>query len=167
MKEKEFYNFVKQYEKLVFSYCISIVKDYQEAENLMQDTFFSFYKSVDHLKDANYKAYIMKIAANKCKDFLKSAFKRKVIMTEDEYFKSIETSDNTCGEVLKREEYEIITKAIDKLKEPYKDIAKQFYINQKNIDVITKEKNLPKKTVQTQLYRARDKLKNILKEELI
>lgn len=167
MREKEFYNFVKQYEKLVFSYCISIVKDYQEAENLMQDTFFSFYKSVDHLKDFNYKAYIMTIAANKCKDFLKSAFKRKVIMTEDEYFKSIETSDNACDEVLKKEEYEIITNAIEKLKEPYKDIAKQFYIYQKNIDIITEEKNLPKKTVQTQLYRARDKLRNILKEELI
>ncbi len=166
MKEKEFYDIVKQYEKLVFSYCLSFVKDYQEAENLMQDTFFSFYKSVDHLKSDNYKAYIMKIAANKCKDFLKSAFKRKVIMTEDEYFTSIETSDNTSDEVLKKEEYEIIKKSIEKLKEPYRDIATEFYINQKTIDLITQEKNIPKKTVQTQLYRARDKLKYILKEEL-
>ena len=166
MKEKEFYDIVKQYEKLVFSYCLSFVKDYQEAENLMQDTFFSFYKSVDHLKSDNYKAYIMKIAANKCKDFLKSAFKRKVIMTEDEYFTSIETADNTSDEVLKREEYELIIKSIEKLKEPYKDIAKQFYIAQKTPDCIAKEKNIPKKTVQTQLYRARDKLKYILKEEL-
>ncbi len=167
MKEKEFYDIVKQYEKLVFSYCLSFVKDYQEAENLMQDTFFSFYKSVDHLKSDNYKAYIMKIAANKCKDFLKSAFKRKVIMTEDEYFTSIETSDNTSDEVLRKEEYEIIKKSIEKLKEPYRDIATEFYINQKTIDLITQEKNIPKKTVQTQLYRARDKLKYILKEELI
>ena len=167
MKEKEFYDIVKQYEKLVFSYCLSFVKDYQEAENLMQDTFFSFYKSVDHLKSDNYKAYIMKIAANKCKDFLKSAFKRKVIMTEDEYFTSIENSDNTSDEVLRKEEYEIIKKSIEKLKEPYRDIATEFYINQKTIDLITQEKNIPKKTVQTQLYRARDKLKYILKEELI
>lgn len=167
MKESEFYNIVKQYEKLVFSYCYSFVKDYQEAENLTQETFISFYKALNSFSGTAYKAFLMKIAANKCKDYLKSAYKQRVFMCEDEYFSSLSQGDTTSRELIKKEDYKIIISCIEKLKEPYKSMAKSFYIDEISIDELAGELKLTKKTAQTRLYRARDKLKELLKEELV
>ena len=39
MKTDEFEKVVRQYEKLVFTVCYQLVRDYHEAQNLTQETF--------------------------------------------------------------------------------------------------------------------------------
>ena len=78
MKDQQFEAIVKQYEKLVFTVCYQLVKDYHEAQNLTQETFLSAYKHIDSYHGDNYKPWLVRIAANKAKDYLKSAYFRKV-----------------------------------------------------------------------------------------
>ncbi|MEG2874885.1 MAG: sigma factor, partial [Hydrogenoanaerobacterium sp.] len=47
MTNEEFTQLVTRYEKLVFTICYQMVRDYGEAENLTQEAFFSAYKSID------------------------------------------------------------------------------------------------------------------------
>ena len=47
MTQREFSQFVTQYEKLVFTICYQFVKDYHEAQNLSQETFLSAYRHID------------------------------------------------------------------------------------------------------------------------
>ena len=41
MNQQQFCGVIEQYQKLVFTVCYQLVKDYQEAENLTQETFLS------------------------------------------------------------------------------------------------------------------------------
>ena len=83
MREKDFEAFVLQYEKLVFTVCYQLVKDYGEAQNLTQDTFLSAYQHIDDYQGASYKPWLIRIASNKAKDFLRSAYHRKVETADD------------------------------------------------------------------------------------
>lgn len=47
MTNESFSEFVGQYEKLVFTVCFQMVRDYQEAQNLAQETFLAAYRSID------------------------------------------------------------------------------------------------------------------------
>ena len=59
-----------------------------------------------------------------------------------------------------------IRQTILELKEPYHKVSVLFFLEEKSVDEIAQELERPKKTVQTQLYRARSKLQKILMEEM-
>ena len=84
MTQREFSQFVAQYEKLVFTICYQFVKDYHEAQNLSQETFLSAYRHIDSYQGDNYKPWIARIATNKAKDYLNSAYHRRVMLADDE-----------------------------------------------------------------------------------
>ncbi len=65
MKDQQFEAVVKQYEKLVFTVCYQLVKDYHEAQNLTQETFLSAYTHIDAYQGDNYKPWLVRIASNK------------------------------------------------------------------------------------------------------
>ena len=84
MTQREFSQFVTQYEKLVFTICYQFVKDYHEAQNLSQETFLSAYRHIDSYQGDNYKPWIARIATNKAKDYLNSAYSRRVMLASSE-----------------------------------------------------------------------------------
>ena len=47
MTTEKFKTLICQYEKLVFTICYQMVRDYQEAENLTQETFVSAFTHID------------------------------------------------------------------------------------------------------------------------
>lgn len=73
---------MEQYEKLIFSICYRMLGDYFDAQDMTQETFLTYYKVLDRFDGQNEKAFLTKIATNKCLDFLKSK-RRKEMPTED------------------------------------------------------------------------------------
>ena len=69
---------VQQYEKLVFTVCFQMIRDYHEAQNLTQETFIAAFRHLDSFQGNDYKPWLIRIASNKAKDYLKSAYARKV-----------------------------------------------------------------------------------------
>lgn len=166
MNTIEFTNIVKQYNKLIFTVCHRFVNDYHEAENLTQETFLTAFKVIDNFVGDNYKPWLVKIATNKCKDFLKSAYVKKTKIESDEEFLQIADVSSIQDAVEEEDQIYIVKQACEKLKEPYSQIAMMHYIQEKSFAEISQELDIPIKTVQTQAYRARDKLRILLKEEL-
>lgn len=76
---------ISQYQNLIFSICFRLTGDYFEAEDLAQDTFLSAYKSLADFDGANERAWLCRIATNKCIDYLKRAGRRS-IPTDSEFF---------------------------------------------------------------------------------
>lgn len=72
-----------QYEKLVFTVCYQLVHDYHESQNLTQETFLAAYRHIDTYQGENYKPWLIRIASNKAKDYLKSAYARRVQLDYD------------------------------------------------------------------------------------
>ena len=75
---------IDRYKDLIFSVCLKMTGDYFTAEDITQETFILAYQHLNRFDGNNEKAWLCKIAANKCIDHLKAANKREVITLPDE-----------------------------------------------------------------------------------
>lgn len=166
MNDIEFTELVRQYTPLIFTVCRRFIDDYQEAENLTQETFLTAYRAIDRFVGENYKPWLIRIAVNKCKDHLKSAYHRTTSPTEREELDRHEDGRSVHREVEMTERIAAIRKACEGLPEPYREVALLHYLEDRSFEEIARRLNRPVKTVQTQAYRARDKLRKLLKEEV-
>lgn len=164
MTNEQFKLIVKQYEKLVFSICLQFTRNYHEAENLTQETFLSAFKYIDGCDSEKYKQWLARIASNKARDWLKSAYIQHVeLASEDEETEQRpDTTPLPEDSLLTSEGVEEIKRAVLDLKEPYKKVSVMFFLEEKDYDQISRQLCRPKKTVQTQVLRA----KSILQEKL-
>jgi len=166
MIESEFTALVKRYNKLIFTVCCRFVGDYQEAENLTQDTFLTAYRAIDNFVGENYKPWLVRIAANKCKDYLKSAYFRTTETAEQDTLERLGGETTVYEQLESAEQLEAVRAACARLPSPYREVASLHFLEDKSFEEIALTLNRPLKTVQTQSYRARDKLKQMLKEEI-
>ena len=162
MTNESFSQLVGQYEKLVFTVCFQMVRDYQEAQNLSQETFLSAYRSIDRCPPENYRPWLCRIAANKAKDSLKSAYAQRVCAPGEEAMDALPAKESPEGQFLEKEGAARIEERVRALPEPYHKVSVSYFLEEKSIDEIAVLLQRPKKTIQTQLYRA----KQILREQL-
>lgn len=153
------------YEKLVFSICYKITGDYFTAEDLAQETFLTAYQKYETFDGQNEKAWICRIATNKSIDYIRSAGVR-MVPTQDAFFEIIteqkETPEELCIEKeIKNKLYEYC----NKLKPPYDEIAREYYLEEMTAAQIAQKKQMNLKSVQTQIYRARSMLQKLYGKE--
>lgn len=166
MKDQEFEEIVRQYEKLVFTVCYQLVRDYHEAQNLVQETFISAYRHIDDYSGESYKPWLIRIASNKAKDYLKSAYFRRVDVTDELESKVTGAAASAEEQALSADGAQRIRERILSLEEPYHKVAVLFFLQGATPEEISIKLDRPRKTVQTQLYRARQKLQQFIKEEM-
>lgn len=166
MDINEFNLIMKKYERLIFTVCHNFVKSYDDAMNLTQETFISAYYHIDGCDKNFYKEWLTRIAVNKSKDFLKSAYVNKVSVVGDDTISEFVTEKYLPEkEYIITENFNELKNKILSLKEPYKLVSNLYFLEEKSISEISQILKRPKKTVQTQIQRARSKLKEeILKE---
>jgi RNA polymerase sigma-70 factor (ECF subfamily) len=158
---------IEDYQKLVFSMCYRISGDFFAAEDLTQETFLSAYQKLESFDGSNEKAWLCRIATNKSIDYLRNAGRRQ-IPTEADFFWSQEEQRGTPEQVIIEDEIrQKIADCCDRLKPPYDEIARAFYLEDRSPTEIANTGNRKLKTVQTQIYRARDMLRKIYNEEAI
>lgn len=69
---------VQKYQALVYTVCHQLVPDVQEAQDLTQETFLAAWRAIDRCPPGFEKQWLARIAANKAKDYLRSAWVRKM-----------------------------------------------------------------------------------------
>ena len=81
---------------------------------------------------------------------------RKCIPQEHDFFGVLVSQDNTPEELYIEDEMkEYIKEICNELKDPYKKVALQHFIEEKSIKEIAQESSSKIKTIQTQVYRAK------------
>lgn len=164
-REDQLSALIDSYQHLVFSICYKMTSDYFASEDLTQETFLSAY---NHLKDFDgkyEKAWLCRIATNKCLDYLQSAG-RRAIPTEDVVMNDTCTYEGAPENVCLEEEVrQTLLDRCMSLKPPYDEIAKAYYYDEMNVAEISAQRGMKLKTVQTQVYRARAMLRRLYGKE--
>lgn len=164
----EFTGLVRQYQNLVYTVCYQLVKNPQTAEDLAQDTFVAAFTHIDACPPEHYKAWLARIAANKAKDHLKSAWNRRVSAPGDENLPEIPRHGPAPPGpeelAVSADEADAIRGMVLGLKEPYLKVATLFFLEERGVDEIARALDRPPKTVHTQLYRARQLLRRQIEE---
>lgn len=127
---------VQKYQALVYTVCHQLVPDVQEAQDLTQETFLAAWRAIDRCPPGFEKQWLARIAANKAKDYLRSAWVRKM---------------NTPGE-------EELTGMILNLREPYCTPCRLVLLEQHTMVEAARLCGRPPKTVEAQVYRAKKML---------
>ena len=158
---------INQYQNLIFSICLKMTGDYFTAEDITQETFLAAFKHWDSFDGANEKTWICRIATNKCIDFMRGAARSNVPLDEDVANNMVDPSELE-HEVMNKQIMDEFSNAIDELEEPYRSVAKSHFVDGKTAKEISISTDIGLKTIQTQLFRAKNMLKQyIRKEDLI
>ena len=153
-----------KYQNLIYSICYRLTGDYFDAEDLTQDTFLSAYRHQQEFDGQNEKAWLCRIATNKCIDYLKRAGRRS-IPTEELFFSALPDSRSSPeGETLETEIQNHLYESCCKLSSPYREVALDYYYYELDINEIVQKTGKNKKTLQTQIYRAKGMLKKLMRK---
>ncbi len=157
---------VTKYQNLIFSICLKLTGDYFVAEDISQDTFLAAFEKLYSFDGNNEKAWISRIASNKCIDYLKAA-ERRCSPVEEENFpeQPAQDSNEPLQEYLNTEVLNDLEKKCNELPEPYRVIAIEHYLRGHTAREISDSYGKSIKTIQTQIYRARNMLKSSIRKE--
>lgn len=155
--ENAFIYMVDLYKKRILSLCYSYTSDYYEAEDLSQEVFISIFNNIDKFRgDCSFSTYLYKITTSKCIDFTR----KKSIKN---FLTGLFTFSKESNPDI--DEQNFIRQSIQSLPLDLKTPLVLYYyigLNQKEISSIL---NLPLKTIEGRIYRAKNKLKNVIEKE--
>ena len=134
--------------------------DRQRAEDVCQDVFVRLITNAPQLEEGREKAWLLKVALNRCRDLWRGAWVKRVVLGSP-VFETIPAPDDTE----RRDEEEAMMKAIHKLPAAFREAILLFYYQGYGIGEMAEMLNLPEGTISSRLSRARKKLEQILKEE--
>ena len=158
---------IHTYQNLIFSICLKSVGNPFDAEDLTQETFLSAYSSLDRFDGRNERAWLSRIATNKCLDHLKSAASRTSPAEDDELEFRAGASPGLEDEYMNAQLGRDIRAACEALREPYRSVAVEYFCEDMPLSKIAERTGEPLKTVQTRAYRAKKMLRENLKEVIL
>ena len=149
----------KEFSPQVYSVICSITHDEEESKDLTQACFISALENISSLKEPEkIKKWLIRIAANKSKDFLKKK-KPALLDTDDDYIiEDIieEDPDSIPEKSLELEERKKeVNEMVDSLSEDKKLCLLLFYKHNMSIAEISDELGVSESAVKSRLSRAR------------
>lgn len=161
---------VDRYKDRLVNYVFNFVKEYEMAEDLVQDTFIKLYLQKDYYKEiAKFSTWIYTIAGNLAKTELRKRKRRKVtqlshMSRDDSEFQIPDQETNTGDAVQDRFIEKRIQAAIQKLPEHFKTVVILRDIQELSYEEISKIVEVPLGTVKSRINRARLQLQKELKD---
>ena len=170
MTDAQFSKLVEQYQRMIYTVCYQMVQNQAQAEDLAQETFLSAYLHIDRCPPEHYGPWLSRIAINKSKDYLKSAWRRRVSTPGEDAMPQTSTAQLGSYQpgpedlALSQSEAEAICNMVNDLREPYLQVCQMYFLQQNTVDEIATKLGRPLKTVHTQLYRAKQMLQQQIRE---
>lgn len=138
------------------------VKDIHTAEDIFQEVFIKVNQKLTTFEgNSSIKTWIIRITINACKDFLKSAYNRRVVPML-EYQEDAIISESDYDEVEKQDTNHLIKETVLSLPAKYRDVVLCVYFQEMTIAEASQTLNIAEGTAKSRLSRARHKLKEKL-----
>ncbi len=154
-----------EYQNLIFSICYKMTTDYFASQDLTQDTFLAAFRHHADAPPGAEKRWLCRIATNRCIDYLRSAGHRTQPQETEILDQQPDRHGTPESEILERNVKEVLRKRCEALKPPYDRIAWLYFYQEKSTAEIAEELGMNSKTVSTQIYRAREMLRTIYRED--
>ena len=157
--EKEVRHAIQLYGDTVRRVCMVYLKNPTDTEDIFQNVFIKYatrspqFESLEH-----EKAWIIRVAINECKDFLKSFYKRKFFPTSPHDLVDAQ-------EAPMPDESSEVLETVLSLPRKYREVIYLFYFEEYTAVDIAQILDKKVNTIYTRLARARDLLKAELGDE--
>jgi RNA polymerase sigma factor (sigma-70 family) len=174
--QKAYAELMDRYRDSICFMLLKMVNNRDDADDLTIEAFGKAFKKL-HQYTPNYafSTWLFKIASNNCIDFIRKKKKRQGTFSIDKGYENSEGSEigiDLKSDVLNPEEVyireqkiKLMQDVVKKLKPRYRRLVELRYFKEFSYDEIAQELELPLGTVKAQLFRAREFLFNILKNQ--
>lgn len=151
---------VKRYHKQFCEKAYWVTKDKVLAKDVAQESWIVIMSKLEMLQQASsFKRWAFRIVYTKAIDTLKKRQKE----TEVFLSKNTATDDDHKATEDQEQKQKLLLDAIQKLPKQKQDIVRLFYSEEYSVAEISSFLDIPKGTVKSRLFKAREKLKTILK----
>lgn len=156
--QKAQFQLYKLYYKPMYSVSLRIVNNEMEAEDVMQEAFLSAFRKMDSYRgEVSFGAWLKKIVVNRSLDVLK---KRKVKFEEiNERTTELEDYQMPVKEL----DVKVLKQAIQQLPDGYRIVLSLYLIEGYDHEEISQILGISNSSSRTQLLRAKNKLRELLK----
>jgi len=172
--QKAYAELMSRYRDSVFFMLMKMVNNKDDAEDLTIEAFGKAFKRLhQYTPNFAFSTWLFKIASNNGIDFIRRK-KAHLISIDKGYVneEGAETSMDLKSDVLdpeekimKKERIKMLRVVVEKLKPKYKQLVEMRYFEEMSYEEISTKLDLPLGTVKAQLFRAREFLYNILKNQ--
>ena len=156
--EKElFRHIINEHSNFVYSICVNILRNSEDAQDVSQETFYKAYKALKKYDGNKSKlsTWLYKIAYNKCIDFIR---KKNNFLNLKSYLKQ---KDSKFEYQKHQFDNEIVGELIAELSESDSALITLFYLNELSIKEISFVIDDNENNIKVRLHRLRKQLKEI------
>ena len=153
---------LERYNKMVYRLALARTGNVQDAEDVLQEGFLRYIRADKTFNDEEHrKAWLLRVTVNCSKTLVTSSWNRRRSdeETDDNYFgtddRQFERSDTGS----------VVLDAVKSLPEKYRVVVHLFYYEELTVEEIGRITGSGLSAVKTRLHRARNMLKDILREE--
>jgi RNA polymerase sigma-70 factor, ECF subfamily len=146
---------------LVYTY----VNNKELAEDLTQEVFIKCYNSINTFKgNSKLRTWLWKIAINHCKDYLKSWYNNKIVISGNiELFERV-PKESVEQTVLQKNDDDTLVSAVLSLPIKYREVIYLYYFKEVTIKEISNIIGIKQNTIKTRLRKAKELLRKRLEE---
>lgn len=128
------------------------------AEDVTQDVFVKLIANSPSLEAGREKAWLLKVALNRCRDLWRSSWIKKVVLGHPGF--ECFPAPDMIGRLA---DQQTLSEAVSRLKPEFKEVVLLFYYQGFSVAEIADMLGIAEGTVSSRLSRAREKLQNELK----
>ena len=152
--------FIKRWHSKLIWFSFQTVNDKQEAQDIVQDSWTGIVQGLQNLKEIrSYRSWMYRVIRNKSIDRIRKLQRERAAM------ENYKLEDTENGEHDNLEEYaDTVVSILQTLSGDFKEILQLFYLEQHNVVEISELLSIPKGTVKSRLFRAREQMKMHLQE---
>ena len=156
---------IAEYWESVYAAAYIICRDRMDAEDAAQDAFVKYFMRRKEFRSKEHiRAWLLRTAINRAKDMTRSFFRKNKVPFE-EYVSSREQEEKNEEALARAEERRQLTAAVMELPEKYRTVVHLFYYEDYSGSEIADILGLSEANVRKRLSRAREMLKEKLKED--
>jgi RNA polymerase sigma-70 factor (ECF subfamily) len=170
--QKAYAELMGRYRDSVYFMLLKMVNNKDDADDLTIEAFGKAFKRLNQYTPTYaFSTWLFKIASNNCIDFIRR--KKMVTFSIDRTFENEEGGKmsidikadelNPEEDMVKKQKVKLMHDVVDKLKPRYRVLVELRYFEELSYEEIAVKLELPIGTVKAQLFRAREFLANIMK----
>jgi RNA polymerase sigma-70 factor (ECF subfamily) len=159
---------VKKYQKKIYFLAYRMVKNYDAADDIAQETFINAYSSIKSFKPGyNFYSWLYRICMNLSINHLK---RQKFVIPESQFEEEASplereaTTEDPLSLLVRKEQERKIEQAIDSLPPKYKAVFILKVYEDLSYEEISQTLKISLGTVMSRLFRARERLQKLLKD---
>ena len=165
-------HYIEAYGTDIYSFCIRLTQNREQAEELYQDTFLAMCEKEDWKEEGNVKSYLLgitiKLWQNRKRKFAwRKRIAAEIPLSKEQGLEAFSADENLEQHMVSKEEQEAVWKAVYKLPEQLRIVILLYYMEDFKVAEIAEKLSLSISNVKSKLMRARKYLRKELEDSVL